>query len=49
MQLWKDLLGSDVGLMSLGVIVFMLGMGAFYVRYFLKHMADDAARQGDKH
>ncbi len=32
MQLWKDLLGSDVGLMSLGVIVFMLGMGAFYVR-----------------
>ncbi len=47
MQLWKDLLGSDVGLMSLGVIVFMLGMGAFYVRYFLRHMADDAERQGE--
>lgn len=44
MQLWKDLLGSDVGLMSLGVIVFMLGMGAFYIRYFLRHMAEDTAR-----
>ncbi len=25
----------------------LLGMGAFYVRYFLTHMADDAARQGE--
>ena len=30
----KELLTSDAGLMSLGVIVFMLGMAAFmYVRF----------------
>ena len=44
MQLWKDLLSTDVGLMSLAVIVFMLGMGGFYVRYFLRHMQEDSAQ-----
>lgn len=48
MQLWRDLLSTDVGLMSLGVIVFMLGMGGFFVRYFLRHMASDEIRQGSK-
>jgi len=40
----NDLFTSDVGLMSLGVIVFMLGMGVFFVRYFLRHMRQDAER-----
>jgi hypothetical protein len=31
--------------MSVAVIVFMLGMGGFYLRYFLKHMAEDEARE----
>ena len=43
MRALQDLFTSDVGLMSLAGIVFMLGMGVFYVRYFLKHMRDDAA------
>lgn len=40
MHALKDLFTSDVGIMSLAVIVFMLGMGAFYARYILKHMKD---------
>lgn len=43
-QAIKDLFTSDVGLMSLGSIVFMLGMGVFYLRYFLKHMHEDEAK-----
>lgn len=43
MRALQDLFTSDVGLMSLAGIVFMLGMGVFYVRYFLTHMRDDAA------
>jgi hypothetical protein len=44
MRALKDLFTSDVGLMSLAGIVFMLGMGVFFVRYFLKHMKEDEAK-----
>jgi len=44
MQILKELFTSDVGLMSLGGIVFMLGMGVFYLRYFLRHMHEDEAK-----
>lgn len=44
MHALKDLFTTDVGLMSIGGIVFMLGMAVFFVRYFLTHMRDDAAR-----
>lgn len=44
MQALKELVTSDVGLLSLGGIVFMLGMAAFFVRYFLRHMHEDEAR-----
>lgn len=44
MQVFKELFTTDVGLMSFGGIVFMLGMGVFYVRYFLRHMHEDEAR-----
>ncbi len=44
MHALKDLFSSDVGLMSLAGIVFMLGMGVFYVRFFLRHMHEDAAK-----
>lgn len=44
MHALKDLFTSDVGLMSLAGIVFMLGMGVFFVRFFLSHMREDAAR-----
>ena len=45
MQALQILFGSDVGLMSMAVIVFMLGMGGFYLRYFLRHMHEDEARE----
>jgi predicted RND superfamily exporter protein len=44
MHALKDLFTSDVGLMSLAGIVFMLGMGVFYVRHFLNHMHEDEAK-----
>lgn len=48
MHALKDLFTSDVGLFSLGVIVFMLGMGGFFLRYFLRHIELDAAAQAQK-
>lgn len=44
MRLLQDLFTSDVGLMSFGGIAFMLGMGVFFVRYFLRHMREDAMK-----
>ncbi len=44
MHALKDLFTSDVGLMSLAGIVFMLGMGVFFVRFFLSYMREDAVR-----
>jgi len=44
MRLFSELMTTDVGLMSAGGILFMLGMGAFYLRYFFKHMHEDEAR-----
>lgn len=43
MHALKDLFTTDVGLMSISGIVFMLGMGVFFVRYFIKHMREDEA------
>jgi hypothetical protein len=43
MHALKDLFTTDVGLMSVAGIAFMLGMGVFFVRYFLRHMKEDAA------
>jgi hypothetical protein len=45
MKAFELLFTSDVGLMSLTVLTITLGMGGFYLRYFLKHMKDDAAAQ----
>jgi hypothetical protein len=41
MHALQDFLTTDYGLMSLAVIVFMLGMGVFFARYFMKHMRED--------
>lgn len=41
MHALKDLFTTDVGLMSVAGIAFMLGMGVFFVRYFLRHMRED--------
>ncbi len=45
MQLFKDLFSSDVGMMSAAVIAITLGMGAYYVSYFLRHVHEDEARE----
>ena len=35
-----DLFGTFGGLLSLGVILFMLGMAAFFIRIFIKKSAE---------
>lgn len=44
MRALSDLFTSDVGLMSLAGIIFVLGMAAFFVRFFIRHMHEDEAR-----
>lgn len=48
MNVFKDLFTSDVGLMSAAGLLFMLGMGVFYIRYFLRHIAADTEAQQHK-
>ena len=45
MQVFKDLFTSDVGLMSAAGLAFMLGMGVFYLVYFLRHIRQDTERE----
>jgi hypothetical protein len=35
---WQELFGSEAGLLSLCVILFMLGMAVFFVRLFVRKM-----------
>ena len=42
MRLLSDLFSTDYGLMSIGSIIFMLGMGVFFLRYFSRKMDEDA-------
>lgn len=42
----KDLFTSDVGLMSLAGLTFMIGMAVFFVRYFVRHIEEDARKAG---
>ena len=44
MRLLTELMTTDVGLMSAAVILVTLGMGAYYLRYFLRHMHEDEAK-----
>ena len=44
MLAFKELFTTDAGLMSAAGIAFMLGMGVFFVRYFLKHIQEDSER-----
>lgn len=43
MKLLTDLFSTDYGLMSISGIVFMLGMGVFFLRFFKRKMEEDAA------
>ncbi|MEK8048780.1 DUF3149 domain-containing protein [Ideonella sp. DXS22W] len=44
MHALKDFFTTDYGLLSAVVIVFTLGMGVFYGRYFAKHIKEDTER-----
>lgn len=49
MRLLNELFTSDVGLMSIAGIAFMLGMAVFFLRYFARHIKEDAARADSGH
>ena len=43
MKIWIDLFSTTYGMMSLGVIVFVLLMGVYFFRMFLKNVREEAA------
>ena len=43
---WELLISSDIGLFSLFVIVFILGMAVWFARFFSKKMREDEQRFG---
>jgi hypothetical protein len=43
---WKELFSTDIGLLSIATIAFILGMAGFFVRYFTKKIDEDAHQQG---
>lgn len=45
MRALTELFTTDVGLMSVAVLAVVLVMAGYYIRYFLKHMHDDEAKQ----
>lgn len=49
MKALVDFFSTDYGLLSAGVILFMLGMAAFFVRYFIGHMHADEQRMKAQH
>jgi hypothetical protein len=44
MKLLTDLFSTDYGIMSISGIVFMLGMGVFFYRFFTNKMNEPVAR-----
>ncbi len=45
---WELLFSSDIGLFSLFVIVFTVGMSVWYARYFSRKMNEDGAREASR-
>jgi hypothetical protein len=41
----RELVGTEIGLLSLGVLVFIVGMAIFFVFWFRRKMAGDARAQ----
>lgn len=42
---WSSLMTTDSGWMTLGVFLFMLGMGVFFVVFFMRKIRDEESRQ----
>lgn len=49
MKALSDLFSTDYGLMTVAGIAFMLGMGVWFVRYFLRKMDEDSKAAGLPH
>jgi hypothetical protein len=45
--LFKELFTTDIGLLSLGVILFVIGMGIWFSRWFQKKIDEDTRTQSD--
>ena len=45
MQALRELFGTDVGLLSLGGLAFMVAMGIFFIRFFVRHATEDTPPQ----
>lgn len=46
MKALSDLFSTDYGLMSVAGIAFMIGMGVWFYRYFMRKMDEDAKNAG---
>jgi len=44
MKLIHDLFSTDYGIMSISGIIFMLGMGVFFVKFFTNKMNESAGQ-----
>ena len=44
MHALRDFFTTDYGLLSAAVLVFTIGMGAFFARYMARHIREDTAR-----
>lgn len=44
MGVFKDLFSSDIGLLSLGTIAFVIVMGIYFIRFFQKHIQEDESK-----
>ncbi len=49
MEIWKELLGTFTGQLSLAVIVFILIMGAYLARMFIKKAMTEVPDDKVKH
>ena len=48
MKAWSDFFSTDYGLMSAGVLAFIVGMAVFFVRFFVRKMDEDERRAQGK-
>lgn len=46
MDAMRELFGSDIGLLSVFTIAFIIGMSVWFGRYFSKKMEEDAKNAG---
>lgn len=46
MKAFSDLFSTDYGLMTVAGLTFMIGMGVWFVRYFMRKMDEDAKAAG---